>query len=447
LGSVEKSPKPVFVGSHPWEEGTFNWFRVLYDGGRFRCWYNADAIDTICGHTRQYDKVAYAESEDGIHWRTPELGLIEWNGSRNNNLVFDAARPDGWLADGPAPFVDPTARPEERYKMVYVDSTGSPHTRLMLRGAYSPDGLHWQRYPEVFSPKFHDTQNVATYDPLLGKYVAYVRGAAYYGGIALPPDPIPRARRGRAIWRMESEDFHDWSSPESCIEPDIADPLDMDFYTNAYSFYPWADRVHFMFPAAFHAGAQKTNIQVAVSRDNQHWIRPTREVLINNGVKGSYDEGMIYVTPGIVDIGNDRLALYTQVASLGKDSLVRQRSPYHGFAMSRVTFLRDRIIGIEAGVEEGLFSTRDLIFEGGRLDMNVEPTRPNGQLRVELVSAETNKVCPGYEFAACDPITADRVNAVATWNGKAELGEWAKKPVRLRFKLLSIRIYAIQFLG
>ena len=31
--------------------------------------------------------MAYAESDDGITWRKPELGLSEFNGSKRNNLV------------------------------------------------------------------------------------------------------------------------------------------------------------------------------------------------------------------------------------------------------------------------------------------------------------------------------------------------------------------------
>ena len=30
----------------------------------------------------------YAESKDGIHWKKPELGLVEFNGSKANNIVM-----------------------------------------------------------------------------------------------------------------------------------------------------------------------------------------------------------------------------------------------------------------------------------------------------------------------------------------------------------------------
>ena len=32
--------------------------------------------------------IAYAESSDGIHWTRPSLKLYEFNGSRDNNIVW-----------------------------------------------------------------------------------------------------------------------------------------------------------------------------------------------------------------------------------------------------------------------------------------------------------------------------------------------------------------------
>ncbi|MCX6621598.1 MAG: hypothetical protein NTY38_11090, partial [Acidobacteria bacterium] len=417
VGSVEKSPEPVYRPHLPWERGCFYWPRVLKDGARYRLWYNAAADETVNGVTQEYDKVAYAESDDGVHWRTPKLGIIEWNGSKENNIVFNAGRPGGGQrAHGPCVFIDPTASPAERYKMMYGDSPGgSPYGSLaVLMGAHSPDGLHWKRYPQAFMVK-PDAQTGAGYDPHLGKYVAYVRGGSDYGEVVVPPDPIPKAARGRAVKRIESADFLHWTPPERCVEPDDQDPLDLDFYTNGYSEYPSADRVHFMFLAAFRGGAQQTDIQVAVSRDNRRWTRPVRKAFLTNGPQGSYDAGMIYVGPGIVDLGGDRMAVYTQCAALGKDSEERQKSPYHGFSRGRAVFPRDRVIGIEAHGGEGFFCTRAFTFEGRRLVVNAEPTGSNARLTVEVASSEDSRPCAGYTFEDCQPIERDGINAEVAW--------------------------------
>jgi hypothetical protein len=54
---------------------------VLHESGRFRMWYySRDLSPRDTGYT------CYAESVDGIHWEKPELGLVEVQGSRRNNI-------------------------------------------------------------------------------------------------------------------------------------------------------------------------------------------------------------------------------------------------------------------------------------------------------------------------------------------------------------------------
>ena len=123
-------------------------------------------------------------------------------------------------------------------------------------------------------------------------------------------------------------------------------------------------------------------------------------------------------------------------------------------------FKRDRIVGIEAGAEEGTFWTRPLEFQGRELVLNVEPTGPDPQLRVQLVCVETQAGSPqgrasyeidavpqGYGFEDSVPLTRDELDGVARWKAGAALGHLAGRPIRLHFRLKSLRIYAFQFVG
>ena len=62
----------------------------------------------------------YAESDDGIHWRKPELGLFEFRGSKANNIVIASGHVGPLQVDAghPAVFKDenPDAPAEARYK-------------------------------------------------------------------------------------------------------------------------------------------------------------------------------------------------------------------------------------------------------------------------------------------------------------------------------------------
>ena len=67
---------------------------MIKEEGKFRMWYLYLASPGVkkrepgdFSRIWHHRPVAYAESRDGIHWDRPNLGLMEFRGSRNNNLV------------------------------------------------------------------------------------------------------------------------------------------------------------------------------------------------------------------------------------------------------------------------------------------------------------------------------------------------------------------------
>lgn len=464
-GPIEKPPSPLLQADQPWEEQMF-WVCAMYDGGRYRLWYNSN--DTS---QKASLMVCYAESDDGVHWRKPDLNVIEWNGSKKNNIVYGGA-PSAWSVELGNVFLDPAAKPEERYKMIFsaweskyiypFDHYPFMATGGVLRGAYSNDGLHWTEYPGVFLGRYPDSQNAATYDPILGKYIAYVRASSTYGALDVGAHLVKPASRGRSIARMESEDYLNWSYPELSLAPDILDGLDVDFYNPGYSRYGEADDAHFLFPSALAQHEGTLDVQVVVSRDNRTWIRSTREAFIPRGQPGSYDSTRVYAGPGFVPIGKERYALYCRCENKPHGGVHARTSmkttPENAPKLGRALFKRDRIVGIEAGSEWGTFTTRPLLFDGRRLVVNAEPTGASAQLKIEMIGVDTmqaqdavhgrhreDAVCPGYTFEKCTPLTEDQLDAPVRWEGRAGVGEWAGKPVRLSFRMRSVRIYAFQF--
>ena len=467
VGKVKKSPPGrIFNPIEPWHDKTA-WFCVLYDEGRYRMWYNA-AMGSLRGLF-----VCYVESDDGLNWHKPILNLIEKNGSKQNNIVY---------AGGPGAvsglelgcvFRDPIAKPEERYKMIYPTFlTGKGEGGATL-GATSSDGLNWTRTREIFVGKYCDTQNVATYDPVLGKYVAYIRWnhEALYGGLDVGEHPVAPSSRGRSVARIESVDYKSWTFPQLVLTPDFHDGLGVELYTPSYAHYSEADMAYFMFPSSYHVREGTFLTQVAVSRDNRTWMRPSRETLIPLGPKGAFDDYLISVSPGILPVDKDTRALYYSTANIshpGAEQKFWTKDPLLG-GMGRVEFKRDRIVGIESGPDGGAFWTRPLLFEGKRLVVNVEPTGPDARLEVQLIGVGIGTAkpdwpenelahwnlrdgakdgpCPGYSFNENIPITSDELDAPVKWKERSSVGEWAGKPVRLHFRLRSMRIYAFQFVS
>ena len=112
---------------------------VLYENGRWRMWYPAQPI----GSTWYHSRVGYAESEDGITWRKPELGLHEYRGSLRNNLVKSTRG-----ISTVSVIVDNDAPPDRRYVLAGEDMswwrTWSLTAPCTTRVDTSPDGLHWK---------------------------------------------------------------------------------------------------------------------------------------------------------------------------------------------------------------------------------------------------------------------------------------------------------------
>ncbi len=135
---------------------------VLFDGGKFRMWYdgrrdlplNAPAKDApkSAASTRA---VGYAESTDGIHWRRPQPEPV---------FTSDA----GGIH---------VSRTPAGYAMVYESHAG---TQL----ATSPDGLHWKSQGTFVPPtgaatdRFGHVTPFLFYDSHTQRYTLYVGTAA-----------------------------------------------------------------------------------------------------------------------------------------------------------------------------------------------------------------------------------------------------------------------------
>ena len=450
LGRVHKHETPIMTDKAPWESG-YAWLTLLREGGRYRMWYNSYHAD------RRGLGVSYAESQDGLSWRKPSQGHIEIAGSAGNNVVFEGGY-GGTTPELGNVFRDPNAHPGEEYKMVYADWIDSELFEARppgveyngaLRGASSPDGIHWKRYTKNFSNHYPDSQNTATWDPTLGKYVIYHRtGSSFAGQDAGSLRVVPQ-NRGRAVGRMESYDFfRDWSASEVALRPDLEDGLNTDIYNSAYSRHPDNVNAHYLFPSFYRHYEGTFEVQVCTSRDNITWNRPCRDTFIPLGEPGAFDCFIISVAPGFIAIDDETWALYYRSGDGphgGSHPISLDYAPES--RICRVTFKRDRVVGIEGNRDGGRFATRPLAFDGGRLVVNAEPTGPDPELKVQLLAADSRDPLPGYGFDDCQPIRDDDVQSPVVWRVSHAIGsDVPPAAVRLHFKARSMRVYAFQFL-
>ena len=102
--------------------------------GELRMWYEGNgSLDEGGGR-----RICYAVSEDGEHWEKPSLGLIEYGGSRDNNII-DLL--DGEPVISAAPVIHDPGDPDPSRRFKMCIETG--HYQNQLTVAFSADGLSW----------------------------------------------------------------------------------------------------------------------------------------------------------------------------------------------------------------------------------------------------------------------------------------------------------------
>ena len=81
----------------PWEGSGNHYISVFQDGPLYRMYYRAvPGKDLPASGEGWLLTVAYAESNDGIHWTKPNLGLVEFQGSKQNNIIWKSPEPGVW---------------------------------------------------------------------------------------------------------------------------------------------------------------------------------------------------------------------------------------------------------------------------------------------------------------------------------------------------------------
>ncbi|MGI9455646.1 MAG: hypothetical protein ACR2NU_03745 [Aeoliella sp.] len=415
----------LLVAEHPWESGWIGGYHsVLQERGRIHMWYDASDGKAVTDPANGMTGVAYAHSDDGgATWVKPHLGVVEYDGSRKNNLVIKGVHGIHVFRNRPG------APPAEKYLLF----SGQPN-KLFVSG----DGIHWN--PKGAEPFLNmagnsglDSQNVMFWDTRTKKYVAYPR--------------INLAGFNRTVGRTESEMLGSFPDPVVVLQRDKTDSREMDFYTSATIQYPFAADAYFMFPAAYHhwpspphpGNDGPLDIQFAASRDGVKWLRPDRRPIIRLGTVGSWDGGCMYAGYGLTRHRND-LSLYFSAYDVTHGNYVKRG--YIGGTITRAIYRLDGFMSVDAGYKAGQFTTSLIRFTGNRLEQNMAASA-GGWITVELLDQNDQPV-PGFTRTDADKMLRNSIAAAATWHGKSELSSLKGKPVKLRFLMRDAKLFAFQ---
>ena len=285
LGTIKKHPaNPLFGEDKPWETRLDNVYaNVSYDeeDRLYKCWYSPFTVDdrtTLIEENRRHPfytgylqtspegremAVCYATSKDGLKWDKPELGLIEFEGNKNNNIVMGGRHFTGayYGPHGASVFKDlHESDPAKRYKMFFRGTE--------MAVSFSADGLHWSE--AIDCPKMDalgDTHNIAFWAPGLDKYIGISRLKYHVPAIG------GEGKMGiRQVARTESEDFVNWTKAKVVLEG--SDPLkqthDMVVFPTGGVYIGLLGVMEFIDYSNYNV---KQHIELAWSPDTKTWYR------------------------------------------------------------------------------------------------------------------------------------------------------------------------------
>lgn len=442
----------VFKTDAPWEGNASGYQSVFQDGKLYRMYYrglhylhSGPPAQALPNHA---ENLCYAESDDGLQWRRPKLGICEFNGSKSNNIVLSdrMVKDIGGSPAHTAVLLDanPDCPADAKYKIVVLGKGG-------LYVLKSGDALHFtlmSKQPCITEGAF-DSQNLLFWDPLRGEYREYHRG--FKSGV-------------RDIMTSVSKDILHFPKPQWL---DHSGAIAEHLYTNQIQPYYRAPHIFLGFPMRYNDrgwsepmldlpgrderlvrakshpryGTAVTDAVLISSRDGRKFHR-WAEAFIRPGARERHSWvygdnfvfwGMYETKSAVEDTPNEISLLATESYWEGVYASVR-----------RYTVRIDGFASAYAPLAGGEFVTRPIRFDGGNLALNME-TSGAGSIQVEIQDVQ-GKPIAGYSVADCPPIFCDRLAKIVRWKPRGgDVRELAGKPVRLRFVLKDADLYSFQF--
>ena len=457
IGTVKKhKANPLMVQDKPWEPRYDNLYpNIVYDKDQklYRCWYNPFIKDSLASktphekrdldpytnhpdHTKddqeKGDKVSYlphphsrefgmcyAVSRDGLKWTKPELNLVEFNGSKANNIFLRQGSHGGGI------LIDPRdSEVERRYKMFEggIWLAGKEYeARPAVR--FSKDGLRWSEsipVPEIEANG--DTHNSNRWIPELKKYVTMTR---IYDG-------------QRVVGRTESSDYLKWSKATEVLR---GDP---DQQTYAMPFFRYADvylgLVMIIRPkdpmrsgdrnySIKDENQERVHCELAWSPDTFRWerINPGTPFIPTGSVKGTYDWGCIYAADAPI-VMNDGIRIYYS----GSDGHHRY---WRDGSLCLATLRPDGWAGYEP-VDSGqvaLVVTKPLTWQG---KLKITADSMGGSIQVTVMNSK-DEVLSMSQLVKGE-VTDQEINLSKLKQLEALIGQ----PVRLKFTLNKAKLYS-----
>ena len=437
---------------------------VLHIDGRFRMWYLGMFEETWDPATTGWWRpMCYAESEDGVHWVKPSLGLVELHGSRENNicLIEPAGSALARVNDFLSVMHDPEdPDPDRRYKVAYIahipwDEFPGGVRQIQRESrvcsmvcATSPDGLRWRVLGD--RPCVAEKFEVSS---------LYRFGEFYYaGGQQITPwCRLPGGRTcGRVMSVYRSPDLRTWSTakqigfsrPGQLTDPPIAGRQTHmgagvwnrgNVLVGLYGM--WQDGPPQRPEGAPHLWGTRVDLGLVTSDDGVHWREPVPDFrVIEHGSEGEWDSAALTQGHAFANVGDQTYIWYAHwdcewQGRLQAVGLATMRRDGFGHLSLRHPDMPGH--AVTCLVDPGR--------QGARLLVNVDGVSVGQPLRVELLDAQ-DRPLPGYSGPDAALVTEPGVRQEVRWPGAPDQSLTPPEPFAVKLELPArgdARVYAI----
>lgn len=456
----------------PWELGHCRASNVVFHEGEYRLYYTISPNRERAAADRIPRMLAFAVSKDGIKWERPNLGAVDFDGSRKNNITVTDSPQYGEVCV----FVDPDCPPEHRFKCI----CHHPWQGLWL--LTSPDGIHFSKAHEDYILKYGTDNNMTVFwDPTIAKYRVYLRGGdksrevmgwkgsrcVVYCETRDLTKPLPVDRN--------APDPHDFGIERpgldgkpvrplpgvnkempKVIGMDDMDPPEADLYQlagvhyapNSYLGFPtlyW----HYPGPPDGFINDGWLDLQFASSRDGRLWSRSPRASYVRLDQTGGPTWKQMHMVIGMA-AGERSIYQYYCGSRLshgeGRTPEDRYASKVRQYAEGDPIALRleqrtDGFVSADSAYTGGILVTRPFVLRSDTLAVNID-TSASGAARAAILDRNGLPI-KGFTLEDSDFLQANDTHINLKWKGSPDLGRLKGKTISLLVKSRSAKVFAV----
>ncbi|MBQ8447371.1 MAG: hypothetical protein IJX27_00385 [Clostridia bacterium] len=440
-----------------WEGPHNGYASIVGFGETYRMYYRACTMRQKADGSLQYAKgvICMAESRDGgITFKKPNIGKYEYNGTKNNNIIFDR---EGEI-DNFSVFYDenPACPKEEKFKALSEINLGHERGGTKLIYYASENGIDFRemRYLDVAGT--FDSFNVTFWDAETGKYFLYYR--AFHGKngedklswrgvkkddirdirVATSADFLHWEVHGRITFAQGQEDYPLYTNQitkyRRAASTFIGFPvryIDRCDDAESFRFMPLADRRGKITEHFGREGTALTDCVIMTSQDGLEFDRRD-EAFMTPGMenRNNWWYGNCYTVYGLCETEAEEEGAPKEISFyMGENYRIKNVN------FRRYTVRLDGFFSWQAPYSDAEVLTKPLALSGEEMSLNFS-TSAVGGIKIYICDVNGEEL-EGYESYTVFGNSVERPVEFAK-----PLAALAGETVRLKFKMKDAEIYS-----